>query len=237
MEKLVIKQHKPLYWTLVVVSVSVFVSLTLWLLMDSSHWEFIRYKISSAQEDKHLWEINRELIIENKALRENLNKVESLAKVDKETILNMQEEIIRLQNEIFDIKGELVFYKGIMDATRESKGLNIQGLLIEPLIRPNNYRYKLVLTHVTKSDKSAAGKAEILFEGVQDGKSRSLNLLDISQNTSRQLEYEFKNFKRLTGDFKFPEGFKPNAVVVKLYPKGGKLTNIDRRFDWAKTIN
>lgn len=205
--------------------------------MDKSHWEYIKERVKSSKEHKHLWDINKELILENKILNEKLTKIESLSQVDKQTINTIQDEIIRLQNEIYDLKGELEFYNVIMNAAKTSKGLNIQGLLINHSSSENNYIFKLVLTHVSKEDKPVEGKAEMIIYGTLNGTASELNIADISQFTANQLDYKFKNFKRITGNFMLPDGFVPDSVQVKLYPKGEKLTNIDKVFIWADATN
>ena len=67
--------------------------------------------------------------------------------------------------------------KGIMvDSAREVEGLNVQGLHIVPLSQTHSYRFKLILTQVTKSDKVTAGTVEIMLEGILDGSPKVHNI-------------------------------------------------------------
>jgi len=236
MSRLVIKQHKPLHLFMAIVVLCVFLSLAVWISLDKSHWSFIKSQITIGQESKTLWDSYNQLDGENKDLREQLIKLKRISQVDKQTSVNLQEEMRKLQDEIYRLKGELEFYQGIMDSAREVEGLNVQGLHIVPLSQTHSYRFKLILTQVTKSDKVTAGTVEIMLEGILDGSPKVLNIKDVMLENSLELDYKFKHFKRLEGNMMLPEVFVPHTVTVRLQPKGKNLSKVERVFDWQAAV-
>ncbi|MBM2830075.1 MAG: hypothetical protein HW411_865 [Gammaproteobacteria bacterium] len=234
MERLIIRQHRPVQLLMAVIIVCLLLSTTIWLFLDESHWSYIKSRYLAGQKSKELWEINRSLVAENKELQERVIMLERMTQIDGQTAAGLQEELKKLQDEIYILKGELEFYQGIMASTRVSQGLSIQGLQIEPLSQYHNYRFKLILTHVTKSDKLAEGIINIDLEGSQDGTAKLLNFKDVAPNEPLDLSFKFKNFKRVEGNMVLPDGFTPHRIIVRLHPKDGNLSKIERIFDWPE---
>lgn len=232
MERLIIRQHRPAQLLMAVIILCLLLSTTLWLLLDESHWNYIKSRYLAGQKSKELWEINRGLAEENKELQERVIMLERMTQIDGQTAAQLHVELKKLQDEIYNLKGELEFYQGIMASTRASKGLSIQGLLIEPLPQYHNYRFKLILIHVSKSDKAAEGIIDISLEGLQDGTAKLLDYKDVALNEALDLSFNFKNFKRLEGNMILPDGFTPHRIIIKLHPKDTKLSEIERIFDW-----
>ncbi len=231
MAHLIIKHHRPYQIVAIAIVVSLVISTTFWFLLDESHWSYIKSRVAIGQESKHLWTENRNLEKENKQLRERVIMLERTTQIDSQAAAELHEEMKKLQDEIYTLKGELEFYQAIMASTSSTPGLSIQGMQIE-----NNYRFKLILTHVAKSDKVAEGTVEITLEGLQDGVAKALNLTEVMLNSTMDLSFNFKNFKRFEGTMMIPEGFTPHRVTVRLQPKDTKLSKIKRVFDWSEML-
>ena len=183
-----------------------------------------------------MWDSNNRLELENKELREQLVKLERISQVDRQTAVNLQEDMRKLQDRIYRLKEELEFYQGIMDSASKVEGLNVQGLHIVPLSQPRSYRFKLILTHVTKSDKVTEGSIGIKLEGMQNGSPKELDIRDVIIEKSFKLNYKFKHFKRLEGNVTLPEAYEPHTVSVRLQPKGQELSKVAKVFDWKSVI-
>ncbi len=232
MSRLIVKSHRPVQWSISVVLLSMLVALLTWLLLDKRHWSVIYDRIAASQNYERLLQVNRELEHENSRLREQVLMMERNADLDRQTAALMQEEIKQSQDEIYRLTGELEFYQGIMDATRSAQGLNIHGIHVDSLPQKHSYRLKLVLTHVTKSVKVAAGLLDVSIEGVQNGSTNLLRLQDITLDDSLELSFKFRNFKRFESSLELPEDFTPHKVLVQLQPNDRKQAKIKRVFDW-----
>ena len=237
MPKLTVKSHRPVQWSVAIIALSTLIALLTWMILDENHWSTIYSRMDVNQDYKHLSEVNRGLEKENKRLNDVVLMMKRESEVDKKTALLLQQNVQSMQDEIYKLKGELEFYQGIMDATRESTGLNIQGIHIESLPQENSYRLKVVLTHVAKGIKIAEGNMTVTIEGIKNGEPSNLNLQDITLDQGLDLSFKFRNFKRFESDLELPAEFTPRRVLVQLQPKGDKQANIKRVFDWSDSTS
>jgi len=231
MSKLVVKKHRPLEVVLAAVVFSSVFSIIVWFLLDTSHWNFIKNRLSQSEESRLLWDINQELETDNKQLREQVIMIERSTQIDNQVAVRLQGEIRLLQDKVYLLKGELEFYQGIMSATTDSKGLNVQGLHIEKTEQERLYRFKLVLTNVAKSDRVIEVTMDMSVEGINEAGSKVLSLDEVAVGSELKREIKFKNFERIEGSLNFPKGFKPLRVVVDLRQKGVRST-VQKVFEW-----
>lgn len=232
MSRLVVKKHRPLEIILAVVLFSAAFSVIVWLLLDANHWRFIKSRLSQSEDSRLLWDVNQSLETENKQLREQVVMLERSTQIDNQVAVRLQNDIQKLQDQVYRLKGELEFYQGIMSATTDSKGLNVQGLHIEATDQERLYHFKLVLTNVAKSDKIIEVTMDMSIEGMNEAGSKVLSLDEVISGNQLKREIKFKNFERIEGNLNFPEGFKPLRVVVDLKQKGIQKSTVHRVFEW-----
>ncbi len=232
MSKLVVKKHRPLEIALAIILLSSAFSVVVWLMLDTNHWSFIKGRLSKSEESRLLWEVNQGLEQENNALREKVIMLERSTQIDNQTAMKLHDDIRLLQDQVYRLKGELEFYQGIMVATTDSKGLNVQGLHIESTDQERLYRFKLVLTNVAKSDKVIEVTMDMSVEGMNENGSKVLPLKEVIAGSEFRREIKFKNFERIEGSLAFPEGFRPIRVVVDLQQKGIQKAAVQRIFEW-----
>jgi len=237
MSSLVVKTHRPWQFAVAIVVLSMFLATITWLMLDKSHWSLIYDRIGDNQDWKHLWEVNQSLQEERVALQDRVLMLERTTSVDKQTAALLQDEIKSLQETIYTLKGELEFYQGIMDATRDSKGLNIHGIYIEPLTQPQAYRLKLVLTHVAKASILAEGRMTISIVGTQNAEAQQLKIEDVTTGDGMNLAYKLRSFKRFETKLVLPVGFIADRIVIELRPKSKNQAIIREVFDWTVPAN
>ncbi|GJM05000.1 MAG: hypothetical protein DHS20C09_09910 [marine bacterium B5-7] len=236
MSKLVVKKHRPFEIILAVALLSAVISIATWILLDANHWRFIKGQLAQSDDSRLLWDVNQSLDVENKKLREQVVILERSTQIDNQAATSLQSDIKALQDQVYRLKGELEFYEGIMSATTDSKGLNIQGFHIQSTDQENLYYFKLVLTNVAKSAKVIEVTMDMSIEGMNGVESQILSLDRVITGSKLEREIKFKNFERIEGNLNFPEGFKPLRVVVDLRQKGTKRSAVKRVFEWpAKT--
>ncbi len=232
MPKLVIKKHRPMEIILAVVLLSVTISVATWILLDLSHWHFIKNQLFRNEDTRLLWDVNQSLEKENKLLREQVVILERSTQIDIQAAARLQNEMQTLQDQVYRLKGELEFYDGIMSATTDSKGLNVQGFHVEATGQEGIYHFKLVLTNVAKSDKVIEVTMDMSIEGMNKSGSRILSLDQVTAGSKLNRDIKFKNFERIEGNLNFPEGFTPLRVVVELRQKGAQKSTLKRIFEW-----
>lgn len=235
--KLVIKHHNPLHIFAVIVISCAVITITTWVLLDESQWSYIKSRLTEAKKNKELWQENQGMNNTIVKLEDRIIMLERTAQLDRQTIENLQGGMIKQQDEVYTLKKELEFYQGIMAAAGEFRGLSIQGLRIEATSQPRSYYFKLILTHVSKSDKMAAGRLSILLEGVQDDTPRTIDIRELTLSRSLSLVFKFSSFERIEGSIMLPDGFVAHRVIVRARQEGKKMTpEIERIFDWTEAM-
>ena len=235
--KLVIKHHNPLHIFAVIVISCAVITITTWVLLDESQWSYIKSSLIEAKKNKELWQENKAMNNTIIKLEDNIVMFERTAQLERQTIANLQGDMIKQQDEVYKLRKELEFYQGIMAAAGESRGFNIQGLRIEETSQPRSYYFKLILTHVSKSDKMAAGRLSILLEGVQDDMPRTIDIRELTLSKSLSLVFKFSSFERIEGSIMLPDGFVAHRVIVRARQEGKKMTpEMERIFDWTEAM-
>ena len=235
--KLVIKHHSPLHIFAVIVISCVVIIITTWVVLDESQWSYVKSSLTEAKKNKELWQENQVMNNTIIKLEDRIIMLERTAQIERQTVVMLQGEMIKQQDDVFKLRKELEFYQGIMSSAGESRGLNIQGLRIEETSQPRSYYFKLILTHVSKSDKMAAGRLSILLEGVQDDIPRTIDIRELTLSKSLSLVFKFSSFERIEGSMLLPDGFVAHRVIVRARQEGKKTTpEMERIFDWTKAM-
>ena len=151
--------------------------------------------------------------------------------VDELANEEVRQSVEDLQNQIAVLNEEIRFYKGVMVPNADEKGLRIERFGVTATDNADQFRYQLQLTQVVEKHEYVSGEVEISIVGKQpDEVGRDL-LSEPTIKTSYQERFRFRYFQNIEGEIKLPQGFSPNAVVVRLKPSGQKR-DIEKTFDW-----
>ena len=232
MPRLVIKNHRPWQMAIAIIALSMVISLITWLLLDNNHWQVIYDQLSGNLTTRDLIETNQVLLDENTELKGRIIMLEQTTSLDKDTAIHLQNELTTLQDEIYQLKRELEFYQGVMDTTRRVSGLNIHGIYVESLSKPNQFVLKLVLTNVVRNDRVLQGKLDINIEGIQNNRKQKLNMRNILIDESADLSFELKSFRRVEYAFEIPHEFVANRVLVKVTMRNTREPPMNKVYDW-----
>ena len=222
-------RFKPVHYFIVF---TVVIITLIWYLHDNPYLNAIKKQLSQAHDINILLNENISLKKQTKKLSEENLKIGHLSNVDNETSIRLQNELKSLQEQIFNLRKELTFYQGIITASSYSNGLNIQGLHIETTYRKDFFNYKLVLTNIGKSDKVAEVSIDMKVEGNDKSGFRTLKLNEISSGVEHKHRIKIRNFKRVEGSFKIPDGFQPLRVMIDLKQHDGEKLRLHRVFEW-----
>ncbi|MGK0298887.1 MAG: hypothetical protein ACI9XC_002511, partial [Gammaproteobacteria bacterium] len=190
MSKFIIKNHRPWQMAIAIITLSMVISIFTWLLLDTNHWKVIYHQLSGNITTKDFLASNQTYRDENSQLKGQIIMLQQTTQLDKDTAIHLQNELKSLQDEIYKQKRELEFYQGVMDASRGASGLDIHGIYVEPLIKPNQFVIKLVLTNVTLSDKLLEGSLEIHIDGMQNKNKHNLDISTILLDENTDLTFE-----------------------------------------------
>ena len=230
--QLIVHEHDPIKrWILILALIFVVIAGG-FLLYDygRSRADFDFASLESEREVMH--EQLEKLTNDIDTLQQQLVASKRIGAIEKQAYSEVDNSLSVLQAEILELKEEVAFYRSIVAPRESSRGLHIQRFKITPTAQDKTYRYKLVLTQVIKNNRITRGKVLIKFEGVQNGKHRTMTLVDMSSGNKEKLPFKFKYFQKLEGDIILPDGFAPSRVSIKVI---SNRVTLDKTFNWTGT--
>jgi hypothetical protein len=73
---------------------------------------------------------------------------------------------------------------------------------------------------------------DMKVEGNDKSGFRTLKLNEISSGVEYKDRIKIRNFKRVEGSFKIPDGFQPLRVMIDLKQHDGEKLRLHRVFEW-----
>jgi len=132
----------------------------------------------------------------------------------------------------------VAFYKGVMDPSRNVRGLKIDSFELSPTGDVKRFRYKFVLTQVADNSRYVEGSVRFNLVGMLNSVKKTLALEQVSLLDSVTGEkFRFKYFQDFNGELTLPEGFTPEQVIIVAKSKGRGAVRLEEMFDWPKQEN
>jgi hypothetical protein len=179
-----------------------------------------RLNSSYYQQEKYIERIHTlevELTLEQLANK----KAQSLLKKDAE--------------EHYTVKKELAFYEKIMAPEKQAGSLVVDSVKFFKTSLINQYSFQVTLLQQLLKRSYSKGDIDLTFAGVLDNKPMKLKLRDISTITKKERSFSFQFFQVISGDFIFPENFKPESIELTVNlpkRKGQKLDSLEKNILW-----
>tara|TARA_R110002095_G_scaffold1122_9_gene5251 strand:+ start:3443 stop:4153 length:711 start_codon:yes stop_codon:yes gene_type:complete len=235
--KLVIKPHRPRQRLLIgLLLVTVLVGAVSFA-FHYGHWQSIGRSMGAASGKQGLMDELVGLRRKNKVLVEKNARLVRSVEIDRHARDDYQKTVSTLQTEIADLKLELAFYRDVIASTEADKGPLVRGFKLRDYGGTGRYMYRLVLTHVNKDDKVASGHVDVEIRGRASSGEKRLALADVSEQSSGDLDFNFKHFRRIEGVLQLPDDFAPEEVRIAVYEEGRKKSSFNKTYNWAKIIN
>jgi cell division protein FtsB len=175
----------------------------------------------------------KELEAERDELRRELAMVKQAADIDRESILSIREKIKQFQDERLKMEEELAFLRGIVSTGSKKKTLRVQNFRLEPGLEAGQYVYKFSVTQIINSGLIAKGKIDINVEGLQDGRTRIVDLSELSDDKASSIKMRFRYFQNIEGKLSIPDGFEPATINIEVKPSGKKLESVKESYNWS----
>ena len=230
---LVVKTHRPWKSKFIWGIVSFILIIVGWTLFDYGRYLAGYDSHDSDNEIEALLQTQKHLEKRIEGLREDKAVLERAAQIERKAYNELDTTLKILQAEILEHKEELAFYRGIVSPKDSSSGLYLQNFFLSRNGDTLSYRYKVVLTQVLKNSRLITGKVKLQFDGLLDGKSKVLDLRDVTTKKLRDLNYRFKYFQNVEGVVAFPERFKLLRVNVQILPRGRQRDMIEKTIEWS----
>ena len=235
--KLVITPHRPLRRILVVLGFVGTAVLAVAIALDYGHWKSIATAMVSTGQKRSLLEEVTRLRKENESLKYELSRAARAEDINRATREDNHEQLVTLQTEIATLNQELDFYREIVGGTEVESGPKVKGIQLKVLNGDGRYRYRVVLTHVDKDDRTAEGVLNLGFSGELEGQRKALTFADVKESGPESLAFKFKHFRLFEGTIKMPDGFVPQQLQVAVRNKAGSRGSFAETYDWATILN
>lgn len=233
-EKLVIRSSRPNQrWGFLLV-MAVLVAIATWQIFEYGRRMGGFDRFDAADREAGLSREIQELQRLNEDLRAQVALLKTSADIDKQAYSRIEISLSGLQQEIQTQQEELAFYQSIVAPADGKSGLRVQEFQVDSRGNPNTYSLGIVVIRTKKHDSRVTGVVDLTVEGLQNGKSVSLSLNDLTPSASEvsPLEFKFRYFQDFERDIVLPSDFTPQKVHVELKPKSRWIKSVTQSFDW-----
>ena len=156
--------------------------------------------------------------------------------IDRLAYTEIDQTLTDLQKENMELKEEIAFYRGIVGTAEEVRGLQIRNFKLIKNDIPQNYRYRLILTQLIRSNRFVSGHVILAVSGVLNGIEKSLSQQEFVREDEDDMRFHFKYFQELQGEIVLPEGFVPLKITLSIIPQENRRKTIEQTFNWADVI-
>jgi hypothetical protein len=169
---------------------------------------------------------------ENRQAAEQIARLQTDARIDRETYAQVEEQLADLQGKIIEQQEELAFYRGIVGGPGKG-GLRVQEFALRAS-SPTGVHLHFVLAQVERAVQPVRGEVQVRLDGVRAGRPASLDLASLAPSGGpRSLSFDFRYFQAIEVDLQVPRDFIPKRVVVRVVPTTGGMKPSVESFPWT----
>ncbi|MGZ5073890.1 MAG: DUF6776 family protein, partial [Usitatibacter sp.] len=175
-----------------------------------------------------------DLTVQNAAMKRDL-EVSRTSLADRDRQLQIEKaaqgelarNVAQLQEENAALKEDLGFLRNIMSSGTTPEGLGISNLKIERDGKPNEFRYRMLLTQGGQRKQDFKGRVQIVARIVKDGAPATLTFPEASAGDSAGA-FEFRFYQKVEGRFAIPEGSTLKGADVRVLALPGGQVKMTR---------
>ncbi|MDH5472707.1 MAG: kinetochore protein SPC24 [Gammaproteobacteria bacterium] len=237
--KYLISIQRPYLWLVSAMVVIMVLSLLFWLTFDYGR-KTGGFYLSETESQIELLEAEiAELQKQNELLNREKTKLARDHSIEKDASSQVTKTLSDKQTQLLEMKEELTFYRNIVAPSNSKRTIVIKKIDFKSAA-DGLYTYKVTLNHEGgKLGAISRGMVEFSVEGeFADGKIERLDWSKVSTTqTTKQQRFGFKFFQDFEGSIRFPEGFKPISIYVRVLPSSSQIPKVDEVFAWETLIS
>jgi hypothetical protein len=220
--RMAIRSQLAWYWRWILnVLMMVVVGGVVWWLVQNSYRvtgfdiEEVRHQIAALTAENAVMKHDLETAKGTLADRDRQLQIEKAAQGE------LARTVAQLQEENAGLKEDLGFLRNIMSSGTTPEGLGISNLKIERDGKPNEFRYRMLLTQGGQRKQDFKGKVQIVARIAKDGAQSTLTFPDPSAGDAAGV-FEFRFYQKVEGRFAIPDGATLKGVDVRVlaFPGG-----------------
>jgi hypothetical protein len=181
----------------------------------------VRQQISS------LGDQNRVMKGELEAARGMLAERDRQLQIERASQTELARSVAQLQDENASLKEDLGFLRRLMSSGATPEGIGISELKVERDGRPNEYRYRMLLTQGGQRKQDFKGKVLIVARVAQGQSVNTITYPDPSAGENAG-SFDFRFYHKVDGRFAVPDGAVLKSVDVRVLALPGGQVKLSR---------
>ena len=213
-------------WTLNVLMMALVGAVVWWLVQNSYritgfNLEEVKQQIATLTEENRVMKRDLEAARSTAAERDRQLQIERAAQGE------LARSVAQLQDENATLKEDLGFLRNIMSSGATPEGLGLSNLKIERDGKPNEFRYRMLLTQGGQRKQDFKGKVQIVARVAKDGTINNITFPDPSAGEAAG-SFEFRFYQKIEGRFAIPEGTTLKSADVRVLALPGGQVKLSR---------
>ncbi len=226
--RMAIRSQLAWYWRwLLNILMMVLVATVVWWMVQNS------YRITGFNVDEaraqigSLGEENARLKRELDGAKATLNERDRQLQIEKASQTELARNVAQLQEENASLKEDLGFLRNIMSSGTTPEGIGLSNLKVERDAKPNEYRYRMLLTQGGQRKQDFKGKVQIVARVAKDGAMTTMTIPD-APAADPAGAFEFRFYQKVEGRFAIPDGSTLKGVDVRVLALPGGQVKLSR---------
>ena len=217
-------------WLLNVLLMALVATVVWWLVENS-------YRITGFNKDEarqrmgSLAEENRILKRELEAAKSALIERDRQLQIDRASQSELARNVAQLQEENATLKEDLGFLRNLMSSGAQPEGVGVSNLKVEPDARPNQYRYRMLLTQGGQRKQDFKGRMQLVVRALQAGNVNTFTFPDVASGETENV-VDFRFYQKVEGRFRLPEDAALRSVEVRVLAAPGGQVKLSRTLNF-----
>ena len=225
--RMAIRSQMAWYWRwLANILMMIGVGAVVWWLVQNSY-RITGFNVEEARTHlQALEEDNRRMKQELESARGGLIERNRQLQIERASQTELARTVAQLQEENAALKEDLGFLRRLMSSVATPEGLGVSDLKVEREARPNEYRYRMVLTQGGQRKQDFKGRVQVVAR-VQEGPA--MNTLTFPDAAAGEAgSFEFRFYHKVEGRFAIPPGGTLKSVEIRILAVPGGQVKLSR---------
>lgn len=214
-------------WILNLLMMAAVAALVWWLVENSYRITGVSFEEARQQNDT-LGAENRRMKGELETARAKLIERDRQLQIDRAAQTELARTVAQLQDENAALKEDLGFLRRLMSSGGTTpEGIGVSDLKIERDGRPNEFRYRMLLTQGGQRKQDFKGRVQVIARIAQGPATTSLTFPDPAAGEAAGT-FEFRFYEKVEGRFVIPEGATLKSADVRILAVPGGQVKLSR---------
>jgi hypothetical protein len=202
-----------------------------WWLVENSYRITGFNREETREQLSSLTNENRVLKRDLEAARTGLIERDRQLQIDRASQSELARNVAQLQEENATLKEDLAFLRKMMQSGATPEGLGVSNLRVEPDGRPNEYRYRMLLTQGGQRKQDFKGRLEVVARAQQGSAINTFTFPDVGGDEAGAVEFRF--YQKVEGRFRLPEDATLKSVEVRVLATPGGQVKLSRTLNFS----